>query len=329
MIKPWLWLPPYISHHLAPKALPFIAKFTPSQECVWMSMRWKKLKFKNRMGIAGGVDKNAQNIIEWAHLGAGFIEIGTIVPAPQTANPPPILLRHTPSLALWNKMGFPSRGVDYVRSRLEKYPLENLPPIFANIGKNRTTPNESAHHDYISCMEKLHKLIQVFVINISSPNTQGLRQLHDKMTLLRFLDPIINANQKFIEPRKLLLKISPDLNDQTLYDLLQISLDLNIDGWILTNTTSNLKNLGFPEEGGISGKPLAFMSRNMLGKTIKWLGTQRKDKLIISVGGIFSSKDIMERIEIGADLVEVYSAIVFEGPFYFRKMSQKFSKISK
>lgn len=287
----------------------------------WAPWNWRNLQFPNPLGISGGVDKNAQSVTDWWALGAGFIEIGTVTPYPQKSNPGTILNRDLLNEALWNRMGFPNQGVKAVKARLQKLPQKRKTPLFANIGKNRATPLNQAAEDYITGLKELSPLVDGFVVNISSPNTQGLRQLLDPSYLKDFLQPILQAN---ILKKPILLKLSPDLEEGQLESALQTSVDLNLDGWILTNTTVKREpTLSFPKEGGVSGRPLASTSLQYLKKTIQWLGADKKDRLVISSGGVLSSQDIRERLHWGADLVQVYSALVLKGPFFFKKVARE------
>lgn len=284
-------------------------------------MTWRGIHFPNRLGIAGGVDKDAQNVEAWWKLGAGFVEVGTITPQPQPGNPPPVVDRDLPHEALWNRLGFPSHGVKKVKARLIRLPRPFRAPVFANIGKNATTPLEDAHHDYIELLQELNGTVDGFVINISSPNTKGLRELLKPERLRQFLLPILTAKPTNCAP--VLLKLSPDLTDDELKSVLDISFQLNIDGWVLTNTSQGLRDgLKFPAEGGVSGRPLTERSLQLLKQTVELLGGRREGRLIISVGGVMSSHDVEARLATGADLVQAYSALIFKGPYFFRKVAK-------
>ena len=323
-MKPWLWLPAQTAHNLSPLFLNFYGRVRPLQTLTWKPLTWHGLEFTNPLGISGGVDKNAEHIQSWWTLGPGFIEVGTVTPKAQEANPGKILDRETLSESLWNHMGFPNKGVDYVLSKMKRLYTPHFTPIFVNIGKNRHTPLEEAHKDYIHCMKKLTNYADAFVINISSPNTRGLRDLLKTDNLLNFLKPIVEARgEGGSTPKPILLKISPDLSQEELHNILRISLEFDLDGWVLTNTTSVRRERGhFPKEGGISGKPLSLSSKRNLKWALDFLGGQRQGKLLISSGGVMEPKDVLERLTMGADLVQVYSALVFRGPFFFRKVAQ-------
>jgi dihydroorotate dehydrogenase len=241
-----------------------------------------------------------------------------VTPRPQPGNTPPVVARDLARRALWNRMGFPSRGADVVQRRLQALASPRPTPLFANIGKNAATPLEAAADDYIDLLRRLRGLVDGFVVNISSPNTKGLRDLLQPERLTDFLRPLVAERR---EP--LLLKISPDLDDEDLARVLTISHDLGIDGWILTNTSQGLREgLSFPKEGGVSGSPLAARSTDVLRRSLALLGARRAGKLIVSVGGVMSPADVRERLALGADLVQVYSALIFEGPYFFRKVAR-------
>lgn len=317
MIKPWYLLPPKWAHDLAPLGLKIASVLCGNKSNSYSPFTWKGIHFKNPMGIAGGVDKNAEMITSFYKLGAGFIEIGTVTPKPQAPNPGVILKRDISHKALWNKMGFPSKGVEFVKQQLKKNPQSEI-PLFINIGKNRTTENSKAHEDYIQCMQELQPWASAFVINISSPNTKGLRELLLPENLEAFLKPIIIENQK--KPLPLLLKLSPDISKEQLEQVLSISCKLGIDGFILTNTTQGEREyLNFPDEGGVSGAPLAKKSLELLSHASKYLKENQLSALLISTGGIMSAAEVKTRLNAGANLVQVYSALIFEGPLFFQK----------
>jgi dihydroorotate dehydrogenase len=320
-VKPWLWLSPSLAHKVTPTLLRGLNLLLPGEPPKWDSFAWRGLNFPNRLGIAGGVDKNAENIKAWWTLGCGFVEVGTITPQAQKGNTPPVLDRDVNAAALWNRLGFPSEGVRKVRKRLEDLKRPFCAPVFANIGKNAATPLDQAHSDYIHLLVELRGLVDAFVINISSPNTKGLRELLKPERLRDFLSPIMNSLPPDHEP--VLLKLSPDLEEDELERVLNISHELGIDGWILTNTSQGLREgLPFPKEGGVSGKPLAGLSKEFLQKSLSLLGAKRDGKLVISVVGVMRATDVQERIDLGADLVQVYSALIFEGPWFFKKVAK-------
>jgi len=321
-MRPWLWISPALAHKLSPPLLNGLHFFTPSSKPPeWRPLDWNGLHFPNRLGVAGGVDKDARNVKAWWSLGAGFIEVGTVTPQPQRGNTPPVVDRDLTRQAVWNRLGFPSQGVARVKKRLARLPIPHRTPVFANIGKNASTPLDQAHQDYIALLEQLRGTVDGFVVNISSPNTKGLRELLRPEKLTDFLSPIMHSLPKVHDP--VLLKLSPDMEDSELERVLEISHALGIDGWILTNTSQSIRdNLAFPKEGGVSGQPLATRSREVLKRALAILGERRRGKLVVSVGGILTPDDVIERLEMGADLVQVYSALIFEGPSFFKKVAK-------
>ena len=318
--KPWLYLPPSLTYFLTPFALKIYSRLFPSKNSEWLPFRWRNLYFKNPLGIAGGVDKNSINLKDWERLGSGFYEIGTVTPRIQQAHRSKNVDRNIGHLSLWNHLGFPNQGSNRIKERLSSFkPLPS--PLFINIGKNRETPLEDSLGDYLENIQKLHSFADVFVINISSPNSPQLQSLFKKETLSHFLKSLKEACAKSSTP--LLLKMHPDLEEKEFLRVIDESLSAGIDGWIFCNTTQSrpIPTL-FPSHGGVSGKPLASLSLEGLKKLKNHLKqkTKFKDQLIISVGGVLTPKDVLERLELGAHLVQVYSALVFEGPSFFQKV---------
>lgn len=328
-MKPWLWLPPKIAHDLSPWGLRFYSAFSKSFNFEWNSFSWRHLHFKNRLGIAGGVDKSADLLSCWEKIGCGFVEVGTVTVRAQKANSGEIIDRSIVDQALWNKMGFPSYGAEEFYFNLRDFKNQSELPIFANIGKNRTTPNSEAALDYIELIQKLEPVCDAFVLNISSPNTKGLRELSDPQYLKEFLQPITKARDSFCANTPLLLKLSPDLSESELVQILATACQEGLDGFILTNTTlARNTQKKFSPEGGVSGLPLKKLSLQALKTAQSYLKTNgytqgQNKKLLISVGGVMTAQDVFERIELGADLVQVYSALVFFGPRFFSDVANK------
>lgn len=333
--KPWLFLPTDIGHKFSPLILKAYGKLSSRRTYTWKPFSWKGLEFTNPLGIAGGFDKNAELIREIWSLGVGFVEIGTVTPNHQKKNPGKTVARNVREQALWNQLGFPSQGADSVKKRLSGLKQPHFTPVFVNIGKNRDTPMERACDDYVKLIQVFGEVADAFVINISSPNTPHLRSLLSPEKLQDFLAVIIEENKvaSIGTPTPILLKLSPDMSDAELKKILDVSLEAGVDGWILTNTTTSRENTSsFPSTGGVSGLPLREKSKQVLKTTIDHLGSNRQDKLIVSVGGVMTSHDVFERLEMGADLVQVYSTLVFEGPFFFKKVFQdslEFYKINR
>lgn len=328
-MKPWLLLSPKLAHDLSPLALQLYSLFQQGPVPTWKSYIWKNIVFKNRLGLAGGVDKNADLLPTWARLGCGFVEIGTVTPQAQKPNSGKILDRSFSDQALWNRMGFPSAGADEVFFNLKEFKSETPAlPILVNIGKNRETTNETAAEDYINLIQRFYSLADAFVINISSPNTAGLRELAKPDNLKKFLDPLLTARKQlhleFNIEKPVLLKLSPDLEPDDFKAILDTSIEKKIDGFVLTNTTlARSTQKTFPVQGGISGQPLRDLSKKALQIVCSHLGQEKENNLIISVGGVMTADDVFERIEMGAHLVEVYTALIFKGPHFFREVAQQ------
>ncbi|WP_281777546.1 quinone-dependent dihydroorotate dehydrogenase [Croceibacter atlanticus] len=269
------------------------------------------LKFKNPVGLAAGFDKDAKLYKELSHFGFGFIEIGTVTPKPQPGNPKKRLFRLKEDQAIINRMGFNNGGVAEAVVRLQKN--KNV-LIGGNIGKNKVTPNDEAVNDYILCFNALFNVVDYFVVNVSSPNTPGLRELQDKEPLTKLLATLQDLNAQKEKRKPILLKIAPDLTEDQLLDIIDIVATTKIDGVIATNTTisrDGLTSVNKEETGGLSGKPLTKRSTEV----IRFL-SERSNKAfpIIGVGGIHSAQDALEKIEAGASLVQLYTGFIYEGP---------------
>ncbi|GAA4341839.1 quinone-dependent dihydroorotate dehydrogenase [Mucilaginibacter gynuensis] len=286
------------------------------------------LKFINPVGLAAGFDKNGEVIGEMANLGFGFIEVGTVTPLPQPGNPKPRMFRLPADSALINRMGFNNMGVDVVAERIAAY-RKNQPAhqkgiiIGGNIGKNKVTPNEDAVSDYIKCFDRLFDVVDYFVVNVSSPNTPGLRALQEKEPLMHILNTLQQRNSKNGISRPILLKIAPDLTDDQLNDIVEIVQETGIAGVIATNTTISRDGLTSPhkeETGGLSGKPLT----NRSTEVISYLHTKSNASFpIIGVGGIHSEEDALEKIQAGASLVQLYTGFIYEGPGLIKRINKK------
>jgi dihydroorotate dehydrogenase len=269
------------------------------------------LKFANPVGLAAGFDKDAKLYNELSNFGFGFIEIGTLTPKPQEGNPKKRLFRLTSDSAIINRMGFNNGGVAAAVERLKK---NKGVLIGGNIGKNKVTPNENANEDYIICFNALFPYVDYFVVNVSSPNTPNLRALQDKEPLTNLLNTLQQENKKMSTTKPILLKIAPDLTDAQLLDIIDIISITKIDGVIATNTTiarDNLDSENKSEAGGLSGKPLT----NRSTEVIRFLSEKSNKAFpIIGVGGIHSIKDALEKLEAGADLIQLYTGFIYEGP---------------
>jgi dihydroorotate dehydrogenase len=277
------------------------------------------IRFKNPVGLAAGFDKDAKLYRELSNFGFGFIEIGTLTPKPQPGNPKKRLFRLPQDKALINRMGFNNQGVSAAIPRLQKN--KNI-IIGGNIGKNKMTPNEKAVEDYTYCFDALYPYVDYFVVNVSSPNTPNLRELQEKKPLTDLLNTLQKRNQATEKPKPILLKIAPNLTDEQLLDIIDIVKTTKTDGVIATNTTLSREGLESPnrsESGGLSGKPLTDRSTEV----IRFL-SQKSQKAfpIIGVGGIHKPKDALEKLNAGADLVQLYTGFVYEGPGVVKRINK-------
>ncbi len=287
------------------------------------------LKFKNPVGLAAGFDKDGKYYQQMAKLGFGFIEIGTVTPLPQAGNPQPRLFRLPTDRALINRMGFNNDGVDAMVSRLVKMGKPQGTILGGNIGKNKVTPNDKAVDDYVTCFKKLRDHIDYFVVNVSSPNTPGLRELQDKKPLTHILATLKDLNTSGGIERPIFLKIAPDLTHSQLDDIVAIVQDTQIEGLIATNTTidrSGLKtSASLVDEignGGLSGTPIQKKSSDVISYLRKNL---TPDFPIIGVGGIDSPQEAEEKIKKGSTLIQVYTGFVYEGPSLIKRINQHLS----
>ncbi len=277
------------------------------------------LKFKNPVGLAAGFDKNAECYNEISNFGFGFIEIGTVTPLPQPGNPKKRIFRLVEDKSLINRLGFNNKGLDEITKNLRK---KRDIIIGANIGKNFFTENKDGHKDYLKCLQGLHDLVDYFAINISSPNTKNLRQFHDKDLLKPLLESLINYNNNQSSRKPMLLKISPDLDTKQLDDIISLVSELKIDGIIATNTTisrDNLKSKHQNEIGGLSGELLKEKSNYI----IKYLRKKLDNNFpIIGVGGIMTKDDAIEKLNSGADLIQLYTGFIYKGPGLIRDINK-------
>lgn len=269
----------------------------------------------NKLGLAAGFDKNGDYINFITNIGFGFVELGTVTPKPQFGNPRPRVFRIEHDQAIINRLGFNNKGVNYLKNKLLK--IDRSIPIGINIGKNSTTKIEKAHEDYQYCMEQIFFLADYITLNISSPNTKNLRDLHSKDSLNSFLKQIKNKHdvltKKYHKHVPLVLKVSPDIQDNNLESFCRIAIDYEIDGIIATNTTidkSVLNEKYINAEGGISGKPLLDKSNNVIKAIKDQVGNKIK---IIGTGGITSQQSALSKLQCGADLIQMYTGLVYKG----------------
>jgi dihydroorotate dehydrogenase len=283
------------------------------------------LTFRNRVGLAAGFDKNAEVVDQIADLGFGFIEIGTVTPKAQPGNDKPRIFRLPKDSALINRMGFNNHGAERIRKRMISRKSKIL--VGGNIGKNKVTANENAGNDYRICFDSLFEVVDYFVVNVSSPNTPGLRELQEKEPLKKILTDLQKQNSKRSSRKPILLKIAPDLENQQLDDIIEIILSTGIDGLIATNTTISRDNLRTNQTkindigaGGLSGKPL----RDRSTAVIRYLVEKSNGQFpIIAVGGIHSAEDAIEKLNAGASLIQLYTGFIYEGPSLIKKINKR------
>jgi dihydroorotate dehydrogenase len=338
LIRPWLFLfDPEKIHHLVLKVLKFQhnlpgvrplldASFTVDHPN--LKRKLFGITFKNPVGLAAGFDKDARLIDELASLGFGFVEIGTVTPLPQPGNDRPRLFRLPEDHALINRMGFNNEGVSAAVERLKKRKSNVV--VGGNIGKNKITPNESAIDDYAICFDMLFPHVDYFVVNISSPNTPGLRDLQEKEPLRKLLLHIKELSGTKAVYKPILLKIAPDLTETQLDDIIQILKDTKLDGVVATNTTISREGLKSRPgkidaigNGGLSGAPLTGRSTEVIKYLRQKLGPRFP---IIGVGGIMNANDAIEKIKAGADLVQIYTGFIYEGPGLIKQINKQILK---
>ena len=286
------------------------------------------LKFPNPVGLAAGLDKNAEAFDFLGCMGFGFVEIGTLTPKAQPGNSKPRLFRFITDKAIVNRMGFNNDGVHAAVARLKKKRTNIL--IGGNISKNRTTPNELASDDYINCFEKLHPYVNYFVVNVSSPNTPGLRALQDKEPLKNILYKLMELNRLKDKAKPILLKIAPDLNNLQLDDIIEIVKETKIDGIVATNTTISREGLTCSQKeidavgaGGLSGKPLTQKSTEV----IRYIHQKSNGSIpIIGVGGILTKEDALEKLNAGASLIQLYTGFIYGGPKLIQEINHELIK---
>ena len=286
------------------------------------------LSFPNPVGLAAGFDKNGNWIDELSCLGFGFIEVGTVTPKAQPGNEAPRLFRLVEDEALINRMGFNNNGIEALIENLKKRNSNII--IGGNIGKNKITPNESAASDYLICFESLFPYIDYFVVNVSSPNTPGLRALQEKEPLMALLVQLQNKNKEKEKPKPILLKIAPDLTDSQLDDIVEIVETTKIAGIIATNTTIDRSDLTTKTKkleeigmGGLSGKPLGKKATEV----IRYLSKKSNASFpIIGVGGIHNAEDAIEKLAAGASLIQIYTGLIYEGPILVKNINLEILK---
>lgn len=292
-----------------------------------LSRQFFGLTFKNPVGLAAGFDKNALYLSELEVMGFGSIEIGTVTPKPQAGNDKPRLFRIPEHRAIINRMGFNNDGVKAVAKRLSVWRGSNRKTkliIGGNIGKNKLTANDEAWKDYEICFRELFDYVDYFVVNVSSPNTPGLRDLQEKDSLNKILSHLQTINRQKANPKPILLKIAPDLTLPQIDDVISLSLETNLDGLVATNTTISREGLSDVGEkvatigaGGLSGEPLKSRSTEI----VRYITEKSGGRIpIIASGGIFTADDAQEKLDAGASLVQVWTGFIYEGPTIVKKI---------
>ena len=347
LLRNFLFLfPPESVHHFSMNMLKlacrvgFIKKMIASGLTI-RDPRYKKevfnLQFSNPVGLGAGFDKNALYLEELGALGFGFVEIGTVTPLPQAGNDKPRLFRLPKDKALINRMGFNNDGVKTIAGRLRKWKEKNsYQPsaighrllIGGNIGKNKVTPNDDAWKDYETCFRELFDCVDYFVVNVSSPNTPGLRELQEKDALRKILSTLQSVNRQQLHTKPLLLKIAPDLTLQQIDDVIDLAMEIKLDGLVATNTTIARGNLQTANDilqktgaGGLSGAPLKERSTEI----VKYIFEKTNGTIpVIASGGIFTAGDAKEKVEAGAALLQVWTAFIYEGPSIVKKILPAF-----
>jgi len=316
-------LPPELAHSVALNALQLLYKlklikiFFPHRFSE-TSFTFKGLKFKNKLGIAAGLDKNGDVINSLGALGFGFIEVGTITPKPQFGNPKPRVFRFTNQEAIVNRLGFNNRGVDYLVKKLKGRKYNGVLGI--NIGANKDSTGQKRIDDYIECFQKVSAYADYITVNISSPNTPGLRSLHSKENFLPLFKAInhIRETENFINP--IFIKLSPDENSEVISEITKAIKEFNFDGVIASNTSIEKNNFIFKSKtdlsGGLSGKPLLEKSNELLSL----VHLREPELLKIGVGGVHNKESFNMKLEKGASLVQIYTSFIYHGPKIINKL---------
>ena len=286
------------------------------------------LKFRNPVGLAGGLDKNGEFYNDLGNFGFSFVEIGSLTPEPQPGNPKPRLFRVVKDRAIINRMGINNKGIRNAVENLKRMKPDVL--VAGNISKNTSSINEDAAKDYESAFALLYDFVDMFVLNISCPNVSGLSALQDVSFLSEIVDKLLNLRMYFDEYRPILIKVSPDISHQQLDEIIDYSLMSGVDGIVAGNTTRSREGLTLPQEkideignGGMSGAPL--FRKNL--ELVRYIHEQSRGKLpIIGVGGIMSGEQARQMLDAGASLVEIYSGFIYEGPSLVRKINKYLQK---
>jgi dihydroorotate dehydrogenase len=339
LAKPFLFkLDPEEAHHftihnlqLAGKFPPLLKLFSGKLEHPSLHRNLFGLDFPNPVGLAAGLDKNGDVIDEMGMMGFGFIEIGTVTPKPQPGNDKPRLFRLVKDEALINRMGFNNVGAEVAAQKLKRRKTNII--VGANIGKNKVTSNEDAIRDYEFCFKALFDYADYFVVNVSSPNTPGLRALQDKDSLTAILNSLQDINLSKPKQKPILLKIAPDLSNDQIDDVVSVVQQTKIQGIVATNTTISREGLSYTPAGveafgagGLSGKPLTKRATEVIQRVKSEIRNQKSDVKIIGVGGIMNVPDAMEKFNAGADLIQLYSGFIYQGPQLIKDINKALIK---
>ncbi len=310
-------LPPEIAHSISLNSLNILyklnlLKFISVKTSTKHIFNFEGMVFKNRLGTAAGLDKNGDFIDSLGGLGFGFLEVGTVTPLPQYGNSKPRVFRNYEEDSIINKLGFNNKGVDYLVENLKKRKFEGI--VGVNIGANKSSRGDQRIEDYLICLEKVHQFADYITVNISSPNTPNLRELHSKNYLTNLLDSIEKKAKSLDIKKSLFLKISPDESNQTIDSIVELVNNSIFSGLIATNTTVDKSDLGNKKftkiDGGLSGKPLLLKSTNKLS----YIRSKSKNIPLIGVGGVMNDQDFKAKLQAGADLVQIYTGFVIKGP---------------
>ncbi len=337
------WFDPEWVHYFSMNSLKFLCKIGFVKKAIAASFTPKEnvqcsilnVQFSNPVGLGAGFDKNAKYLNELEALGFGFVEIGTVTPLPQAGNDKPRLFRLPKDKALINRMGFNNDGVQVVAERLKKWREKKSKIVIGgNIGKNKVTPNEDAWKDYEICFNALHDYVDYFVVNVSSPNTPGLRELQEKDSLRKILTNLQEIQKTSLHIQKpILLKIAPDLTTEQIDDVIDLALEIKLDGLVISNTTINRDGLQTTTDtlqkigaGGLSGLPVKKRSTEI----IHYVSQKTNGQIpVIASGGIFTGADAKEKIDAGALLVQVWTGFIYEGPSIVKNISSYLAKVKK
>ncbi len=317
------FFPPEVSHFVALNALNILFRvkllkfFFPAPK-ISDPFEYKGLVFKNKLGIAAGLDKNGDFIDSLGALGFGFIEIGTVTPLPQPGNPKPRIFRFADQGAIVNRLGFNNKGVNYL---IEKVKTSNFSGILGiNIGANKKSTGQKRIDDYVECFKKVSSYADYITVNISSPNTPNLRSLHAEENFIPLFDAINSSRHEQGYTNPIFIKLSPDESDEIISRIIKAIRQYNFDGVIRSNTTVEKEDLinssNYDIKGGLSGKPLFKKSNDLLRSVHEY----DAELLKIAAGGVFSSKNMHTKFELGASLVQIYTSFIFQGPQIVHKL---------